>query len=202
MALADILDLVKDKVELAEEIKKTYGAAEALEKVRANNADLIKQRESWDNEKKTLSDELKSLKSSNSNASPPEIRALEEKLSQLSEKLDAAEKTASNAMLEKMSTDLKNAVLASATTAISPNQVYALMAAEGLVGHKDGKAFFYRTNATGEMVAVKSSDAVEAYLKSNPHLAKPSEAVGSGIRQHQSGNFTSNGLLKDAVSYL
>lgn len=203
MPLEQILELVKDKPELAQEIKDLADKAGALEKAKTANADLTRQREAWEAKEKGLTSQLDALKKSGSGSSP-EYLQLKEQLDSLIEKNRLTEERASKAESEKRTTDLKNEVVGvSASKVHNPNQVVTLMTAEGLIGHDDdGKPFFHRVNDAGQAVKARNAEeAVSAFLKANPHLEKASGSQGSG-RDTKSPGTTGNGLMADPVGAL
>lgn len=203
MPLEQILELVQDKPELAQELKDLADKASALEKVKTANTELTTQREAWEAEKKGLKNQLDALKKTGGGTSP-EFLQLKEQLDALTEKNRLAEERASKAESEKRTTDLRNEIVGvSASKVHNPNQVVTLMIAEGLIGHDaDGKLFFHRVNDAGQAVKARNAEeAVSAFLKANPHLEKASGSQGSG-RDTKSPGTTGNGLMADPVSAL
>mgnify|MGYP006921308077 CR=1 FL=1 len=203
MPLEQILELVHDKPELAQEIKDWADKASVVDTIKANNLDLTRQREAWEAEKKGMSSQLDALKKSGSGNSP-EFLQLKEQLDSLIEKNRLAEERASKAESDKRATELRNEIVgASASRSHNPNQVVTLMISEGLVGHgEDGKPFFHRVNDAGQAVKARNAEeAVTAFLKSNPHLEKSSGSQGSG-RDIKSPGASGNGLLADPTSLL
>lgn len=204
MPIEQILELVKDKPDLIQEIKDLADKAGALEKVKLANSDLTNSRTALEDERKTLKAQIAELSKSKGGDSNPELLALKEDLSKLQADIKAANEKADKATREKLATDLRNDIVtASATRAISAGQVYALMQAEGLVGYDaETKPFYHRVNDKGEMVKAKSpADAVDAFLKSNPHLEKSSGTNGSGSLPNKTSGST-NGLLSSPADYL
>ena len=208
MALADILELVKDKPELVKEITETYGLADASGKIKTANAELTGQRDTWKSEKADLEKQIKDAKEAGGKNSDPEIRALNERLEALGTEVQSWKSKAEQAEAKKAETELRNDFVSAATRADAPNkaarvdELFVIMKHAGLVGHDaDGKAFFHKLNAAGEHVACKPSEAVDAYLKLNAHHAAPSGTQGSGKKPNSAGSggndFNPDDHLKD-----
>ena len=203
MPIEQILELVQDKPELAQEIKDLVDKASVVETVKANNLDLTRQREAWEAEKKGFNSKLEALQKSGSGSSP-ELLQLKEQVDSLIEKNRLSEERASKAEAEKRTTDLKGEIVGvSASKVHNPNQVVTLMISEGLIGHgEDGKPFFHRVNDAGQAVKARNAEeAVSAFLKANPHLEKASGSQGSG-RDTKSPGTNGNGLMADPVGAL
>lgn len=188
MPIEQITELLKDKPDLIQEVKDAFDKASATEKVKQANADITAERETLKNEKKDLLAKIAAAKGDGS--SNAELNALKEDFAKLQSDIKSANEKADKATREKLSTDLRNDVVtAAAPEAINAGQVFALMQAEGLVGYgEDQKPFFNRINDKGEPVKAKSpGEAVQAFLKSNPHLAKSSGNGGSGKEPVKTG---------------
>jgi len=189
MPIEQILEIeaIKSNPGFVQELKDAFDRASALEKVKQANADLTGQRSTWESEKKDLTTKL--AEATKTGGATPELRALQEQLAAVQAEMKSAKDAEAKAVGEKRVTDLKNSVVGAATSAISPNQVYALMQTDGLVGHgEDGKAFYHRINERGEPVAAKPDEAVAAFLKSNPHLERASGTQGSGQQPKTHGS--------------
>jgi peptidoglycan hydrolase-like protein with peptidoglycan-binding domain len=202
MPIEQILEIeaIKSNPGLVQELKDAFDKASALETVKKANADITAERETLKNEKKDLAAKLEDAKKGG--GATPELRALQEQLADLTQKWNQAEEKATKAERANKAAELKSSVVSAASSAISPNQVFALMQTEGLVGHgEEGKPFYHRINEKGEPVAAKPDEAVAAFLKSNPHLEKASGSQGSGKQPNTNGT-TQTGLLKDPMAYL
>lgn len=201
MPIEQITELLKDKPELIQEVKDIFDRASALDTVKKANSDLTTERETWKTEKKDLQAKIAAKKEDGTGNA--ELNSLKEQLAALTEAHKASEEKAKKATQDKLSTDLRNDIVtAAAPEAINASQVFALMQAEGLTGYgEDGKAFYHRVNDKGEPVKAKSpAEAVQAYLKSNPHLAKSSGNEGSGKKPDKTGATT--GLLENPMALL
>lgn len=220
MPIADFLALLTahapDKADLKTEIEQVFEKAGALETVKANNLDLTKQRETWEAEKKAnkiafdkLADEKKSVESKLVEAqkgTPDQavLNGLKEQITNLTTQMEEQKAAAAKAQADKAASELKSAVLGAAQKAIDPNQLFILMQAQKLVGLKDdGTPFFIKFNAEKQPVALEPSEAVETFLKANPHLEKSSGkgGTGNGNENRPSGQQTNTGLLENPEGY-
>jgi seryl-tRNA synthetase len=190
MPIDQILEIVKDKPDLIQEIKDLADKAGALEKVKLANSDLTTSRTALEEERKALKAQIAKLSETKGTDSNPELLALKEDFAKLQAEIKTANEKAEKATKEKLATDLRNDIVTvAANKAINAGQVYALMQVEGLVGYDaESKPFFYRVNDKGDVVKAKSpSEAVDAFLKSNPHLEKSSGTNGSGGQPNKTG---------------
>lgn len=191
MPIQDIRELVKDKPELLKELDQVIDLAGASQKLKDANADLVKQREtfeknerelkaSFENTKKDLETKLAdALKGGKTDDAV--VNGLKEQLKQLAEKVETSEKLAAKAAKDKQAMELKSSIISAAGDAISAEKVFTLMTSEGLVGVKeDGTPFYHKLNAEGQPVALKPEEAVSAYLAANEFLKKPSGTLGTG----------------------
>ena len=188
MPIEQILELLKDKPDLIQEVNDYVDKAGALEKVKLANADLTTGRTALETEMKSLKASIAAAKSDGS--SNAELNALKETLASVQAEMKTAKDQAERATREKLDTDLRNDIVtAAAPKAINAGQVFALMTAEKLVGYgEDGKPFYHRINDNGQPVKAKSpTEAVDAFLKSNTHLEKSSGNGGSGGQTNKTG---------------
>lgn len=219
MPLADIQALIKahaaDKPDLLKEVEQAFDQAGALEKVKQANADLSRQREDLEKqvrEAKATGTSLEAAKkdleaklaAAQNGIKPDEavINGFKEEITKLTQRLNDADAEKATALQKQQGTELQNAVLTAAGKAINPKQVFALMQTEGLVGIKDGSPFFHKLNEQGAPVALKPEEAVESFLKANPHLEKSSGTAGSGGNPNPATANPKSGLLENPVAAL
>jgi len=186
MPKEQILEMLKDNPDFIQEINDAFGKAEALEKVKQANAEIIAERETLKNDKRDLQAKIANAQK-DSGSGNAELNALKEQLAAVQGEIQAAKSEADKARSEKRDTDLKNSVVGlevAAKRSYNPNQLFTVMLADGLVGHgEDGKPYYHRINDKGEPVKAKSpEEAIDAFLKLNPHMEKSSGAQGSGQR--------------------
>lgn len=151
--------------------------------LKATNADLVKQRDTW----------RQSGKGENS----PEMLALKEqmaegqrKLDELTNKITAAEDQTRKAEAAQRDTDLKASIMTSAAKlkANDPEDIVILLKTRGLIGHKeDGKPFYYKQNDAGENVAVKSAEDVVAWFSEKRKDLFAGSGVGGTGGNHKGG---------------
>jgi len=195
MLLKDLQELLKEKPELLKEVEQVFEKADNAAKIQTANQDLSRERDDLKaklgtagTEKATLESAKKDLETKLAEAQkgagqmdPAVVRAYDEKIAGLTKRLDESEAAKAKEESNRKATELKSSIIAASGKAVNPNQVFALMQAEGLVGiNEKGESFFYKRNEKGENVALPPDGAVEAYLSSNAHLAKSSGNGGSG----------------------
>lgn len=193
MPLKDFQELVKDKPELLKEVEQVFDKAEAAAKIQQANQDISRERDdlkgklaTLTTEKSTLEGAKKDLETKLAEAqkgTPDQavLNGLKDQIATLQKAVDDEKADKAKAVQEQRATALKSAIVSAATNAINPNQVFALMQAEGLVGINDkGEAFYHKRNDKGEPIALKPEEAVSAFLTSNKHLEKSSGNGGSG----------------------
>jgi predicted RNase H-like nuclease (RuvC/YqgF family) len=212
MPLADIQALIRthapDKPDLLKEVEQVFDQAGALQKVKDANADLTRQREDLEKQVREAKAALPALETQKKDLEarlaevqkgikPDEavVNGFKEEISKLTKRLNDADAEKATALQKQQSTELQNSVISAAGKAINPKQVFALMQTEGLVGIKDGSAFFHKLNEQGQPVALKPEEAVESFLKQNPHLEKASGTAGSGGNPNPATANPKSGLL-------
>jgi hypothetical protein len=195
MPLNDLLALVPaDKPELLKELKETFELAGATQKVKDANADLTRQRESWEAKEKSWATEKAALEGqkkelegkltdAGKGAKPDEavLNGLKDQIAKLEKAQQEATEREQKAIQSKRETELKNSIISAAGDAVDPNKVFVLMRAENLAGLDDkGEPFFHKRGDKGEPIAQKPEEAVAAYLAANKFLVKSSGNGGSG----------------------
>lgn len=210
MPLQDFRELVKDKPELLKEVEQVFGKAEAAEKIQSANTDISRERDDLKAKVGTLTTEKASLEGvkkdlelklaeAGKGAKPDEavLNGLKEQIANLQKTQTEAAEREAKAIQDKRAMELKSSIISAAGKAVNPNQVFALMQAEGLVGITDkGESFFHKRNEKGEPIALKAEEAVEAYLSSNAHLVKSSGNGGSGGNTNPATANPKSGLLE------
>jgi hypothetical protein len=159
--------------------------------IKANNADLVKQRDAWKaGGKGENSPEMLALKE--------QIEAGQKTLKEITDKMTTAEKEAADAKAQKLETDLRASVLSAAgkNKATEPEDIYILLRGRGLVGHgEDGKPFYYKTNEKGEKVAVASAEEQAAWLATARKDLFQGSGVGGVGGDHRGGDANTNGAV-------
>lgn len=181
MELDKILEAFKDNPEAQTAIKAKFELADAAEKIKLANADLTKQREAWEAEKKAKPSASGNL---------ADINALAEQLRTIQTELEKEKSEKAKALNESRQKDLKSSIIALASQgkAKKPDQIVKLLLADGLVGHKeDGTPYFHKLNEKGEPVSAKPEEVVNWYLGQNLHLVDGSGTQGSGSNTRGSG---------------
>lgn len=185
MPIEQLREVLKENPDLLKEVEDAYDKAGALEKVKLANADLAKERDELKGREKDLKTQIAAAKAEG--VSLADLTALKDELATVQAEIKTAREERERAVTERLASDLKSSVIAAAGKAQKPDQVFALMLAEGLVGTKDGKPFFHKLNDKGEPATAKPDEAVASFLKANPHLEKASGAQGSGQQPKQTG---------------
>jgi chromosome segregation ATPase len=196
-AIIDALGKVEGlegKEDLVKEVESTYDAAGAKEKVQEANKDLTTQRETWESEKKdlkgqigTLESKIKTLEGGGDNKTA-ELQAQLDKakgeLEALTNRMDTEKAEAQKAKRDAKVNELKSSIVGVAGSdkgkAVNPNQVYALMEAEGLVSLNDKNEPIYNRIKDGKTETATAEEAVLSFLEANPHLVASSGKQGSG----------------------
>jgi hypothetical protein len=201
MPLKDFEEFTKDKPELAKELADVYDKAGAHPTLTANKKDLTTQRATWETEKKDLQKQLKEAQEAGEKS--PLVLQLKKDLEAVNLRLNTSDEAAKKATAEKLDSDLESHIVGSAGTAFNPKQVAALMRAEGLAAVKEGKVEFYTKDSAGQLVLAKThGEAVDAYLKGNAHLVKPSNEGGSGEQTNRGGGGGDSKLLSNPADNL
>ena len=186
------VDGLEGKDDLIKEIESTYDSAGAKDKVQEANKDLTSQREAWETKEKELKGQIDTLQGKivsggsddKSTALQSQLDSANEKLESLTNRLDTDKTERQTLARSAKESELKGSIIAAAGSdkakAVNPNQVYALMQAEGLVSLDDENKPIINRVKDGKKENATADEAVEAFLEANTHLVAASGNRGSG----------------------
>jgi len=188
------IDGLEGKDDLIKEVESTYDSAGAKDKVQEANKDLTTQRETWETEKKdlksqvdTLSGKIKTFEGGGDSQTAElksQLDSAKTQLESLTNRIDSEKTERQTLARSAKATELKSSIIGAAGSdkakAVNPNQVYALMQAEGLVSLNDANEPVINRVKDGKTENATADEAVTSFLEANPHLVASSGNQGSG----------------------
>lgn len=169
--------LADTKAETAEKLLTDF------QNIKAVNADLLKQKETWkaEGKGKESPEYLQLLEQIEENKK--ETKAIQDQLKAATEKTTAAETS-------RRETDLKASVISAAAKhkIRDAEDEFIILKHKGLVGHKeDGTPFYHKLNEKGEKVAVTGADDLMKWIaETNKAKVDASGKTGTG-QDHKGG---------------
>jgi hypothetical protein len=147
--------------------------------LKQSNTELLAKKDSWKNsgDKVDKSEYL---------ALEERIKASDQALQEIKDKLTASEKKEADAVVSKRETDLKASIVSQAgkMKATDPEDIFILLKNRGYAGFKeDGTPFYNKMNEAGQMVAVSGpEEMVKVFLDKRKDLVSASGTPGVGGR--------------------